>query len=80
MVTPRFSARGRSVSAASSAMKKNEEFDVFFGERPLAGAAEQEQCFGEVDRPGVDGAQALVERAAVAVRIVAGGRRRAVSA
>ena len=31
-----------------------------------------EQCFGEVDRSGVDGAEAFVERAAVAVRIVAG--------
>jgi hypothetical protein len=61
MVTPRFSARGRSVSV-----------DGFSGERPLVGAAEQEQCFGEVERSGVDGAEALVERAAVAVRIAAG--------
>jgi len=45
---------------------------VLSGEGPLAGAAEQEQCLGEVDRSGVDGAQALVERAAVAVRIAAG--------
>ena len=36
------------------------------------GTAEQEQCFGEVDRPGVDGAEALVEHAGVAVRIIAG--------
>jgi len=45
---------------------------VFSGERSLVGAAEQEQCFGEVDRSGVDGAEAFVELAAVAVRIVAG--------
>ena len=48
------------------------QVDVFSGEGSLTGAAEQEQCFGEVDRPGVDGAEAFVERAAVAVRIVAG--------
>ena len=48
------------------------QVDVFSGEGSLAGAAEQEQCFGEVDRSGVDGAEAFVERAAVAVRIVAG--------
>jgi hypothetical protein len=48
------------------------EVDVFLGERPLVGAAEQEQCFGEVDRAGVDGAKAVDELAVVAVRIVAG--------
>jgi hypothetical protein len=48
------------------------QVDVLSGERPLAGPAEQEQRFGEVDRSGVDGAEALVELAAVAVRIVAG--------
>ena len=48
------------------------QVDVFSGERPLVGAAEQEQCLGEVERSGVDGAEALVERAAVAVRIAAG--------
>ena len=41
------------------------QVDVFSGKRPLVGAAEQEQCFGEVERSGVDGAEALVERAAV---------------
>ena len=48
------------------------EVDVFWGERPLVGAAEQEQCFGEVDRSGVDGVEAVDELAGVAVRIVAG--------
>ena len=45
---------------------------MFSGERPLVGAAEQEQCFGEVDRSGVDGVEAVDELAGVAVRIVAG--------
>ena len=48
------------------------QVDVFSGEGPLVGPAEQQQRFGEIDRPGVDGAEALVELAAVAVRIVAG--------
>ena len=48
------------------------QVDVFPGEGSLAGPAEQKQCFGEVDRPGVDGAEALDELAGVAVRIVAG--------
>ncbi len=38
----------------------------------LVGAAEQEQCLGEVDRSGVDGGEAVDEFAVVAVRIVAG--------
>jgi hypothetical protein len=40
----------------------------------LVGAAEQEQCFGEVDRSGVNGVEAVDELAGVAVaaRIVAG--------
>ena len=42
------------------------------GEGPLVGAAEQEQRFGEVDRSGVDGVEAVDELAVVAVRIVAG--------
>ena len=45
---------------------------MFSGEGPLVGAAEQEQCFGEVDRSGVDGVEAVDELAGVAVRIVAG--------
>ena len=70
MVTPRFSARGRSVSVASSAMRDRSTCSR--GEGPLVGAAEQEQCFGEVDRSGVDGVEAVDELAVVAVRIVAG--------
>ena len=45
---------------------------MFSGEGPLVGAAEQEQCFGEVDRSGVDGVEAVDELAGVAVRVVAG--------
>ena len=48
------------------------QVDVFSGEGSLVGAAEQEQCFGEVDRSGVDGVEAVDEFAVVAVRIVAG--------
>ena len=48
------------------------QVDVFSGEGSLVGAAEQEQCFGEVDRSGVDGVEAFDELAGVAVRIVAG--------
>ena len=42
------------------------------GEGPLVGAAEQEQRFGEVDRSGVDGVEAVDELVVAAVRIVAG--------
>ena len=42
------------------------------GKDPLVGAAEQEQCFGEVDRSGVDEVEAVDELAGVAVRILAG--------
>jgi hypothetical protein len=45
---------------------------VLSGEGPLVGAAEQKQCFGEVDRSGVDGVEAVDEFAVVAVRIGAG--------
>ena len=55
---------------ASSAIEG--QVDVFAGEGSLVGAAEQEQCFGEFDRSGVDGAEAIVELAAVAVGIVVG--------
>jgi hypothetical protein len=48
------------------------QVDVFSGEGPLVGAAEQEQCFGEVDRSGVDGVEAVDELAVAAVRILAG--------
>ena len=70
MVTPRSSARGRSVSVGF--FRDEGQVDVFSGEGPLVGAAEQEQCFGEVDRSGVDGVEAVDELAGVAVRIVAG--------
>jgi hypothetical protein len=49
---------------------------VFSGEGPLVGAAEQEQCFGEVDRSGIDGVEAVDELAAVAVRVIAATSRR----
>ena len=45
---------------------------MFAGEGPSVGAAEQEQCLGEVDRSGVDGVEAVDELAGVAARIVAG--------
>ena len=70
MVRPRFSARGRSVSVASSAMRDRSTCSR--GEGPLVGAAEHEQRFGEVDRSGVDGVEAVDEFVVVAVRIVPG--------
>ncbi len=48
------------------------QVDVFSGERPSVGAAEQKQCFREVDRSGVDEVQAIDKFAGVCVRIVAG--------
>ena len=48
------------------------QVEVFPGEGPLVGAAEQEQCFGQVDRSGVDGVEAFDELAGVTVRVVAG--------
>ena len=55
---------------ASSAIEG--QVDVLAGEGPLVGAAEQEQRFGEVDRSGVDGVEAVDELAVVAARILAG--------
>jgi hypothetical protein len=55
---------------ASSAMR--DRSGVFSDERPLVGAAEQEQRFGEVDRSGVDEVEAVDQFAGVAVLIVAG--------
>jgi hypothetical protein len=69
MVTPCFFEREERFSGF---FRYEGQVDVFPGEGSLVGAAEQEQCFGEIDRSGVDGAEALVELAAVAVRIVAG--------
>jgi hypothetical protein len=48
------------------------QVDVFSGEGPLIGAAEQEQGFREVDRPGVDGVEAIDEFVDVTIWIVAG--------
>ena len=48
------------------------QVDVLSGEGSLVGAAEQQQCLGEVDRSGVDEVEAVDEFAGVAVRIVAG--------
>ena len=45
---------------------------MFWDEGPLVGAAEQEQSFGEADRSGVDGVEAVDEFAVAAVRIVPG--------
>ena len=55
---------------ASSATRDRSTW--FSGEGPLVGAAEQEQRFGEVDRSGVDGVEAVDKLAGVAVRILAG--------
>ena len=70
MVAPRPSARGRSVSAASSAIEG--QVDGLSGEGALVGAAEHEQGFGEVDRPGVDEVEALDQLVVAAALIVAG--------
>jgi hypothetical protein len=48
------------------------QVDFFSRERPLLGAAEQEQCFGEVDRSGVDSVEAVDEVTVRGVRILAG--------
>ena len=70
MVRPRCSAKGRSVSRGF--LGDEGQVDVLSGEGPLVGAAEQEQRFGEVDRSGVDGVEAVDELAVVVVRILAG--------
>ena len=69
IVRPRFSARGRSVSAASSAT--SERSTCSGAKDSLVGAAEQEQRLGQVDRSGVDCVEAVDELAGVVVRIVA---------
>lgn len=48
------------------------QVDVFPGEGPLVGAAEQEQCLGGVDRPGVDRVEAVDDPAGVLVRVGTG--------
>ena len=70
MVRPRFSASGRSVSVASSATRDRSTCSRV--KDRWSARAEQEQCFSEVDRSGVDGAEAVDEFDGVAVRIVAG--------
>ena len=52
--------------------RSQRQIDGLPGERPLVGATEQEQRFGEVDRPGVDQLEALDELADVAVAVGAG--------
>ena len=70
MVTPCFFREGE--ERLGGFFRDEGQVDVFSGEGPLVGAAEQEQRFGEVDRSGVDGVEAFDELAGVAVRIVAG--------
>ena len=70
MVTPRFSARGRSVSAASSAIR--DRSTRARSEGALVGAAEDEQGFGEVDRSAVDDVEAVDQLAVLPARIVSG--------
>ena len=70
MATPRFSASGSSVSVASSATRDRSTGSG--AKDRWSVAAEQEQRFGEVDRSGVDGVEAVDELAVVAVRILAG--------
>lgn len=48
------------------------QVDALSGEGPLFGAADQEQCLGEVDRPGVDGVEAVDEFGGVVVGVGAG--------
>ena len=47
------------------------QVDVVADDGPPVGAAEQEQCFGEVDRPRVDGLKPIEELVGVAARIAA---------
>ena len=48
------------------------EVDGLAGEAPAVGAAEQQKCLGEVDRPRVDSVEAFDEVALVARGVVAG--------
>jgi hypothetical protein len=70
MVRPRFSSKARRVSEASSARRDRSTWSR--GERALVGAAEQEQCFGEVDRSRVDEVEPVDEFVVAAALIVAG--------
>lgn len=53
-------------------LREEGHVDLFPGEGALAGAAEQEQGLGEVDRPGVHGVEAVDDLAGVLVRVGAG--------
>ena len=48
------------------------QVDVLWREGPRIGAAEQEQCFGRVDRSGVDDVKAFDDSCRVVGRIAAG--------
>src|SRR5438046_10560238 len=48
------------------------EVDVFWGEGPLVGTAELEQCFGKADRSGVNGVETIDKFAVPTARVVAG--------
>ena len=72
-VIRRFSARGSSVSAASSATR--ERSTTLAGEGAAVATAEQQEGLGEVDRPLVDGVQAFDEVAGVAAPGRCGRRR-----
>ena len=63
---------GEGEERLSGFLRDEGQVDVLSGEGPLVGAAEQEQRFGEVDRSGVDGVEAVDQFAVGAVRIVAG--------
>src|SRR5256885_13724994 len=52
------------------------EVDVFWGEGPLVGTAQLEQCFGEADRSGVNGVETIDKFAVPTARIVAGEDRK----
>ena len=53
-------------------LRDQRQVDGFAGEGPLVGAGEQQQRFGEVDRPRVDGVEAVDELGGVAGAIAAG--------
>lgn len=53
-------------------LREEGQIDLFPGEGALAGAAEQEQGLGEVDRPGVHGVEAVDDLAGVLMRVGAG--------
>ncbi len=53
-------------------LREQRQVDLLPGEGLLVGAAEQQQRLGQVDRPRVDGVEAVDELVGVAVRVVAG--------